>query len=117
MIILPSGKTIRTIKIKAISSLAPSQLRNDLNSGPGCKKSILALQPCCVRLCGLTAWIPAIRFSLPMGYMPSFRYYFQNNANAWLWMLMGNDETKGWETIPSDGKIPEFGGRMQLPVP
>jgi hypothetical protein len=46
-----------------------------------------------------------------------FRYYFQNNANAWLWMLMGNDETKGWEVIPSDGKIPEFGGRIQLPVP
>ena len=45
------------------------------------------------------------------------RYYFQNNANAWLWMLWGNDKTKGWETIPSSSKIPEFGGRMQFPVP
>ena len=32
-------------------------------------------------------------------------------------MLMGNNETKGWEVIPSNGKIPEFGGRMQFPVP
>ena len=45
------------------------------------------------------------------------RYYFQNNANAWLWMLIGNDKTKGWETVPSNGRIPEFGGRLQLPVP
>jgi hypothetical protein len=45
------------------------------------------------------------------------RYYFQNNANAWLWMLWGNDKTKGWEVIPSNSKIPEFGGRMQVPVP
>jgi hypothetical protein len=45
------------------------------------------------------------------------RYYFQNNANAWLWMLWGNDKTKGWEVVPSDSKIPEYGGRIQLPVP
>jgi hypothetical protein len=45
------------------------------------------------------------------------RYYFQNNANAWLWVLWGNDKTKGWETVPSARKIPEFGGRMQFPVP
>ena len=45
------------------------------------------------------------------------RYYFQNNANAWLWVLWGNDKTKGWETVPSSVKFPEFGGRMQFPVP
>jgi hypothetical protein len=44
------------------------------------------------------------------------RYYFQNNANAWLWVLLGNDKTKGWETVPSARKVPEFGGRMQFPV-
>jgi hypothetical protein len=44
------------------------------------------------------------------------RYYFQNNTNAWLWVLWGNDKTKGWETVPSAKKIPEFGGRMQFPV-
>jgi hypothetical protein len=45
------------------------------------------------------------------------RYYFQNNANAWLWVLWGNDKTKGWETVPTVRKDPEFGGRMQFPVP
>jgi hypothetical protein len=45
------------------------------------------------------------------------RYYFQNNANAWLWVLWGNDNTKGWETVPSAWNIPEFGGRIQVPVP
>jgi hypothetical protein len=45
------------------------------------------------------------------------RYYFQNNANAWLWVLWGNDKTKGWETVPTARKVPEFGGRMQFPVP
>jgi hypothetical protein len=45
------------------------------------------------------------------------RYYFQNNANAWLWVLWGNDKTIGWETVPTAWKIPEFGGRIQLPVP
>jgi len=45
------------------------------------------------------------------------RYYFQNNANAWLWVLLGNDKTKGWEIIPTVRNIPEFGGRMQFPVP
>jgi hypothetical protein len=45
------------------------------------------------------------------------RYYFQNNANAWLWVLWGNDKTKGWETIPTVRRDPELGGRMQFPVP
>lgn len=45
------------------------------------------------------------------------RYYFLNNANVWLWGLMGNDNRKGWEILPSKKSIPEFGGRVQLPVP
>lgn len=45
------------------------------------------------------------------------RYYFQNNANAWLWILWGNDKTRGWETVPTERKVPEYGGRMQIPVP
>lgn len=45
------------------------------------------------------------------------RYYFKNNANVWLWILLGNDKPKGWETVPSVSKIPEFGGRIQFPVP
>jgi hypothetical protein len=45
-----------------------------------------------------------------------FRYYFLNNANMWLWGLMGNDNPKGWELIGSDRKKPEFGGRFQFPL-
>jgi len=45
------------------------------------------------------------------------RYYFLNNANIWLWGLYGNNKTKGWEVIPVNKKIPEFGGRIQLPFP
>jgi hypothetical protein len=45
------------------------------------------------------------------------RYYFLNNANLWLWGLYGNNERRGWELIPVNKRIPEFGGRIQLPVP
>ncbi|KAA3638558.1 MAG: hypothetical protein DWQ02_04990 [Bacteroidetes bacterium] len=45
------------------------------------------------------------------------RYYFLNNANVWVWGLYGNDNNKGWEVVPSHGKVPEFGGRFQTPVP
>ncbi len=45
------------------------------------------------------------------------RYYFLNNANIWLWVLYGNEDVKGWERIKTHEQHPEFGGRMQLPVP
>lgn len=45
------------------------------------------------------------------------RYYFLNNANIWLWGLYGNHDPGAWEIIPSNKKIPEFGGRIQIPVP
>ena len=45
------------------------------------------------------------------------RYYFLNNANIWLWGLYGNDDLKGWETLPSYKREIEFGGRAQVPVP
>jgi hypothetical protein len=45
------------------------------------------------------------------------RYYFRNNSNVWLWVLWGNENTKGWEIVPTVRKIPEFGGRMQFAVP
>ena len=44
------------------------------------------------------------------------RYYFQNNANIWLWGLYGNDDVKGWETMPTENDGFEFGGRVQVPV-
>jgi hypothetical protein len=45
-----------------------------------------------------------------------FRYNYLNNANTWLWLLYGNDETKGYEIQPTIKDKPEFGGRLQLPV-
>lgn len=45
------------------------------------------------------------------------RYYFLNNTNIWLWSLYGNTETKTWEIAKTAPKTPEFGGRVQVPVP
>lgn len=45
------------------------------------------------------------------------RYYFPGNTNIWFWGLLGNRETKGWETLPTPGGKIEFGGRLQLPLP
>lgn len=45
------------------------------------------------------------------------RYYFQNNLNIWFWTLYGNNDPMGWEAIPTKKNVPEFGGRIQLPVP
>ena len=44
-----------------------------------------------------------------------FRYYFLNNANAWLWGLYGNERLKGWDSFTSAEKTIEFGGRVQYP--
>lgn len=44
------------------------------------------------------------------------RYYFLNNANIWLWTLYGNEDPRGWDLFPGNKKIPEFGGRIQLPA-
>ncbi|MBN2345375.1 MAG: hypothetical protein JXO51_03220 [Candidatus Aminicenantes bacterium] len=43
------------------------------------------------------------------------RYFFRGNTNLWLWGLYGNDEPKGWETLPTARRSPEFGGRFQAP--
>ncbi|PIS29305.1 MAG: hypothetical protein COT43_04090 [Candidatus Marinimicrobia bacterium CG08_land_8_20_14_0_20_45_22] len=45
-----------------------------------------------------------------------FRHNYLNNANAWLWVLYGNEETKGYEAEPTTKGEPEFGGRFQIPV-
>ena len=44
------------------------------------------------------------------------RYYFQNNANIWLWGLYDNNEIKGWEIVPTKNNGIEFGGRFQTPL-
>lgn len=45
------------------------------------------------------------------------RYYFLDNTNIWAWVLYGNEDTKGWEQVYTNHKKPEFGGRVQWPVP
>jgi len=45
------------------------------------------------------------------------RYYFLNNTNIWVWGLIGNKEPKGWEAFGSEKNRPEFGSRIQVPVP
>jgi hypothetical protein len=42
------------------------------------------------------------------------RFYFLNNNNAWLWVLYGNDDLKGLETVKTDSERAEFGGRFQV---
>lgn len=44
------------------------------------------------------------------------RYYFLNNANVWLWGLYGNERTRGFDAIQTNRRIPEYGGRVQLPT-
>ncbi len=44
------------------------------------------------------------------------RYYFLNNANIWLWALIGNDKTRGFDAVETNKNIPEFGGRYQHPT-
>ena len=44
------------------------------------------------------------------------RYYFHKNVNAWMWILRGNDEIKGWEIAPSKKNLNEYGGRFQMPL-
>ncbi|MCB9286497.1 MAG: hypothetical protein H6560_04200 [Lewinellaceae bacterium] len=45
------------------------------------------------------------------------RYYFLNNANVWVWGLYGNKDPKGWEIAGTSKGQPEFGGRVQYPIP
>jgi len=45
------------------------------------------------------------------------KYTFPGNANVWLWGLAGNGDPKGWETVGTKKSAPEFGGRIQVPVP
>lgn len=44
------------------------------------------------------------------------RYYFLNNANIWIWGLYGNELQRGFDTLPTQRRTPEYGGRFQHPV-
>lgn len=45
------------------------------------------------------------------------RYYFLNNANIWLWGVYPTETRKTWETEKTKKNSPEFGGRIQYPIP
>jgi hypothetical protein len=45
------------------------------------------------------------------------KYTFAGNTNIWMWGLYGNGDPKGWETVGTKKSAPEFGGRVQVPVP
>jgi len=45
------------------------------------------------------------------------RYTFLNNANIRVWGLYGNEMARGFDVVPTNKSIPEFGGRIQNPVP
>ncbi|MDD3321019.1 MAG: hypothetical protein PHS59_06200 [Paludibacter sp.] len=44
------------------------------------------------------------------------KYFFHNNANIWLWGLIGNKNPKGYELYGSSQWKPEYGGRFQTPL-
>lgn len=44
------------------------------------------------------------------------KYFFENNANIWLWGLIGNKSPKGYEQYGSNQWNPEVGGRIQTPL-
>lgn len=45
-----------------------------------------------------------------------YKYNTLNNAGLWIWGLYGNEDTKGYELMPTASGKPEFGGRFQYPV-
>lgn len=45
------------------------------------------------------------------------RYYFMNNKNLWTWILLDNQQPKGWELFGTSRNKPEWGGRIQMPLP
>jgi len=45
------------------------------------------------------------------------RFYLPNNTTIWTWGLYGNSGLKGWETSPTHDRTPEYGGRVEVPVP
>ena len=49
-------------------------------------------------------------------YALRYKYSFLNNSLIWLWCLYGNTDTKGYELLPTEKNVPEFGGRAQIPI-
>jgi len=60
-------------------------------------------------------YLPEIQLQAPI--KEDFSFDAELSANIWVWGLIGNDKRKGWEVIPSVKNKPEFGFRVQLPIP
>ncbi|MFZ1703950.1 MAG: hypothetical protein WAT79_06360 [Saprospiraceae bacterium] len=45
------------------------------------------------------------------------RYYFKSNANIWLWFLYQNEKSRGFDIMQTNKNIPEYGSRIQHPIP
>ena len=50
-------------------------------------------------------------------YALRYKYSFLDNSLVWLWCLYDNTSNQGYEFFPTVKNTPEFGGRVQLPVP
>jgi hypothetical protein len=44
------------------------------------------------------------------------KYFFENNGSVWLWGMAGNKQPKGFELFGTVPEIPEFGGRIEMPL-
>ncbi len=67
-------------------------------------------------------WFDEIDIRDPQQFTPGvpavlLRYYFLNNANVWLWGVLGEGKTRGMEFIASEKNSLEYGGRIQYPTP
>ena len=49
-------------------------------------------------------------------YALRFKYNTLENAGLWTWIIYGNENPKGYETLPTTTNSPEFGGRLEYPV-
>jgi len=45
------------------------------------------------------------------------RYFFADNSNLWLWVLYGNNKSRGFDIGITSQKSPEYGGRFQKALP
>ena len=43
------------------------------------------------------------------------KYFFENNTAIWAWTVLGNNQTKGWESIATKKYAPEMGLRYEQP--
>lgn len=45
-----------------------------------------------------------------------FKYFFENNANIWVWGMLANQKPKGFELFGTQKFFPEAGGLYEFPI-